>query len=202
MKTKEQILAWLDKQSWKDEFYKAIFLYGNPERVYNVNFLISAFHWGETIQGETIWSKRNKEYQKWYNYTSTGKPHSWEEYCEQNPITKDDWCIEYGGVCKVFDQRFYTTEQERNPMTCIDVMSKEYCEAFLAYMKLFQLRNAWIKDQNLEELPTTYKILYQDGKFDIFRGHTSTGLSFASKEDAEKFAEMFRSSLNIAKPLL
>lgn len=202
MKTKEQILAWLDKQSWKDEFYKAIFLYGNPERVYNVNFLISAFHWGETIQGETIWSKRNKEYQKWYNYTSTDKPHSWEEYCEQNPITKDDWCIEYGGVCKVFDQRFYTTEQERNPMTCIDVMSKEYCEAFLAYMKLFQLRNAWIKDQNLEELPTTYKILYQDGKFDIFRGHTSTGLSFASKEDAEKFAEMFRSSLNIAKPLL
>lgn len=28
MKTKEQILAWLDKQPWKDEFYKAIFLYG------------------------------------------------------------------------------------------------------------------------------------------------------------------------------
>ena len=82
MKTKEQILAWLDEQPWKDEFYKAIFLYGNPKRVYNVNFLISAFHWGETIQGETIWSKRNKEYQKWYNSTSTDKPHSWEELCE------------------------------------------------------------------------------------------------------------------------
>ena len=62
MKTKEQILAWLDKQPWKDEFYKAIFLYGNPKKVYNVNFLISAFHWGKTVQGETIWSKRNKEY--------------------------------------------------------------------------------------------------------------------------------------------
>lgn len=202
MKTKEQILAWLDKQPWKDEFYKAIFLYGNPKRVYNVNFLISAFHWGETIQRETIWSKRNKEYQKWYNSTSTDKPHSWEEYCIQNPITKDDWCIEYGEVCDVFDQRFYTTEQERDPMTCIDVMPKEHCEAFVAYMKLFQLRNAWVKNENLEELPTTYKILYQDGGFDVFRGHTSTGLSFVSKEDAKEFAETFRELLNIAKPLL
>ena len=33
MKTKEQILAWLDKQPWKDEFYKAIFLHGNPKNL-------------------------------------------------------------------------------------------------------------------------------------------------------------------------
>lgn len=84
MKTKKQILEWLDKQLWKYEFYEAAFLCENQKRVYNANFLISAFHWGETIQGETIWSERNKEYQKWYN--STDKPMSLEEYCIQHPI--------------------------------------------------------------------------------------------------------------------
>lgn len=195
MKTKEQILAWLDKQSWKDEFYKAIFLYGNPKRVYNVNFLISAFHWGETIQGETIWSKRNKEYQKWYN--SIGKPMSWEEYCEQHYVQETDWFITDN--CRIIP---LVRKRVRDPYTDINVMPQEHCEAFLAYMKLMQLRNAWVKNENLEELPTTYKILYQDGGFDIFRGHTSTGLSFVSKEDAKEFAETFRELLNTAKSLL
>ena len=195
MKTKEQILAWLDKQPWKDEFYKAIFLYGNPKRVYNVNFLISAFHWGETIQGETIWSKRNKEYQKWYN--STGKPMSWEKYCEQNCVQETDWFINDNCQIRPMEGKY-----TRNHDTDVNIMPKEHCEAFLAYMKLFQLRNAWVKNENLEDLPTAYKILYQDGEFDIFRGHTSTGLSFVSKEDAKEFAETFRELLNIAKQLL
>ena len=41
-----------------------------------------------------------------------------------------------------------------------------------------------------------------DAGFDVFRGHTSTGLSFVSKEDAKEFAETFGELLNIAKPLL
>lgn len=202
MKTKEQILAWLDKQPWKDEFYKAIFLYGNPKRVYNVNFLISAFHWGETIQRETIWSKRNKEYQKWYNSTSTDKPHSWEEYCEQNPITKDDWCIEYGEVCDVFDERFYTTEQERNPITCIDVMPKDLCEAFLAYMKLIQLRNAWVKDCD-NDANMKYRIIASNCKINIlYCCVPKMGLSFPTQEMAADFQDIFKDLLEVAKPLL
>ena len=201
MKTKEQILAWLDNQPWKDEFYEATVTQSSLIS-YSEDFL-NCFEWSLTKQDVDTWTERYEQYLKWYNFTNaTNKPRSWEEYCIQNPITKDDWCIEYGEVCEVFDQRFYTTEQERDPITCIDVMPKEYCEAFVAYMKLFQLRNAWVKDENLEELPTTYKILYQDGKFDIFRGHTSTGLSFAYKEDAEEFAETFRKLLNTAKSLL
>lgn len=201
MKTKEQILAWLDRQPWKYEFYEAMFHNEKPKRVYNESFLISAFPWGETIQGETIWSERNKEYQKWYNSTSTDKPHSWEEYCEQNPITKDDWCIEYGEVCEVFDQRFYTTEQERDPMTCIDVMSKEYCEAFLAYMKLFQLRNAWVKD--CDDANMNYRIMTSDGKIDILCCYIpKTGLSFPTQEMAADFQDIFKDLLEVAKPVL
>lgn len=195
MKTKEQILEWLDKQPWKYEFYEAMFHHENPKRVYDANFLISAFHWGETVQGETIWSERNKEYQKWYN--SDSKPTSWKEYCEQHYVQETDWFI--ADNCRIIP---LVRKRVRDPYTDINVMPQEHCEAFLAYMKLMQLRNAWVKNENLEDLPTAYKILYQDGEFDIFRGHTSTGLSFVSKEDAKEFAETFKDILDIAKPLL
>lgn len=196
MKTKEQILAWLDKQPWKDEFYKAIFLYGNPKRVYNVNFLISAFHWGETIQGETIWSKRNKEYQKWYN--STGKPMSWEEYCEQHHVQETDWFI--ADNCQIIP---LMRKRVRNPYTDINVMPKEHCEAFLAYMKLIQLRNAWIEgfvvnDSNRKFCKITYCM---DKGFFWFWGD-KIGLSFPSPSMVDEFIETFKELLEVAKPLL
>lgn len=196
MKTKEQILEWLDKQSWKNKFYEAVILYGDKEMDYDKDFLIYAFCWDETVEGKDVWLDRNKEYQKWYK-SSSNPPRSWEEYCRQNPAKEDDWYI--SGACGVLK---CNGKRERGTTADISIMSKELCEAFLAYMKLMQLRNAWVKNENLEELPTTYKILYQDGEFDVFREHTSTGLSFVSKEDAKEFAETFRELLNIAKPLL
>lgn len=195
MKTKEQILEWLDKQSWKNKFYEAVFLYGDKEIDYDKDFLIYAFYWDETVEGEDVWLDRNKEYQKWYN--SSNHPRSWEEYCRQTPIPKDNYFISSNSkVLSGIKERYRDADSD------VSVMPKELCEAFLAYMKLIQLRNAWIKNENLEELPTIYKILYQDGEFDVFREHTSTGLSFVSKEDAKEFAETFRELLNIAKPLL
>ena len=194
MKTKEQILAWLDKQPWKDEFYKAIFLYGNPKRVYNVNFLISVFNWGETIQGETIWSKRNKEYQKWYN--SDSKPTSWKEYCEQHHVQETDWFI--ADNCRIIP---LVRKRVRNPYTDINVMPKEHCEAFLAYMKLFQLRNAWVKD--CDDANMNYRIMTSDGKIDILCCYIpKTGLSFPTQEMAADFQDIFKDLLEVAKPVL
>ena len=195
MKTKEQILEWLDKQPWENEFYKAVFLYGDHQIFYGVNFLELAFDWDRTTQGKDVWEDRNKEYQKWYN--SNSKPMSWEEYCKQTPIKEGDYFMTNWGEVHPMERR-----GERNSKIDINIMPKDHCAAFVAYMKLFQLSNAWVKNENLEELPTTYKILYQDGGFDVFRGHTSTGLSFVSKEDAKEFAETFRELLTIAKPLL
>lgn len=194
MKTKEQILAWLDKQPWKDEFYKAIFLYGNPKRVYNVNFLISAFHWGKTVQGETIWSKRNKEYQKWYN--STGKPMSWEEYCKQNCVQETDWFITDN--CQVLPM---VRKRVRNHDTDVNIMPKEHCEAFLAYMKLFQLRNAWVKD--CDDANMNYRIIASNCKIYIkYCCVPKTGLSFPTQEMADEFADVFKDLLETAKQLL
>lgn len=194
MKTKEQILEWLDEQPWKDEFYRNFFCGEKTKKSYDGNFLRAAFAWNDDV-----WITRDDEYQEWYN-TNIDLPRSWEEYCKQTPKKEGDYYITSWG--EVNEINLVECNVNRNPKVDANVMSKEHCEAFLAYMKLIQLRNAWVKNENLEELPTVYKILYQDGEFDIFRGHTSTGLSFVSEEDAKEFAETFRELLNIAKPLL
>ena len=77
MKTKEQILEWLDKQPWKNEFYENVVKYGNGNPIYNEYLISSSFIYKDTPQGQSIWEKRNEEYQKWYN--SNDKPMSWEE---------------------------------------------------------------------------------------------------------------------------
>ena len=69
-------------------------------------------------------------------------------------------------------------------------------------MRLIQLRNAWVKDKNLDELQATFKILYQDNKLSIFRVNSSTGLSFSDALDAADFFNTFINLLEVAKPLL
>lgn len=197
MKTKKQILAWLDKQPWKGEFYEAAFLCENQKRVYNANFLISAFHWGETVQGETIWSERNKEYQKWYN--SNDKPMSWEEYCEQYPVQKTDWFI--SDYCRIIPLvTMATGKRVRKPDTDVNAMSKDHCEAFLAYMKLIQLRNAWVKES---DGILTYRLITFDHQLYVrSMDYDTDGLSFPTRKMAEEFLQTFKDLLDVAKPLL
>lgn len=53
MKTKEQILKWLDEQPWKGEFYEGVFFYGSKDHIsYNKDFIKGAFCWGYTKSGK------------------------------------------------------------------------------------------------------------------------------------------------------
>lgn len=195
MKTEKQIIEWLNEQPWRYAFYEAVFFLGNYQMYYDEDFLRDAFDWDKTSQGRNVWEGRDEEYQKWYN--SNSKPMSWEEYCKRSPLTGEEWLISVN--CEVLK---YNLKAERNVRTDINAMSQELCEAFLAYMKLIQLRNAWVKDEYLDDLSSTYKILYQDDMFDVFKGHTATGLSFQNKEEAKEFMETFGNLLKTAKPLL
>lgn len=197
MKTKQEILEWLDRQSWKSEFYEEAFIFGN-EKSYDSSFITNAFDWGFTSQGRDVWRKRNSEFMQWYD--SENRPLSWEEYCEQHPITKDDWCIEYGEVCEAWDPILSTTPQERDPKTCAGIMSKEYCEAFVAYMKLIQLRNAWV-NSNFDPLCHKIVVIEDTIVFELCYANTN-GLSFPTNKMAKEFAETFKDILDIAKPLL
>lgn len=69
MKTKEQILKWLDKQPWANEFYKEVFLNRETPITYNEDFIIGAFCWSASKLGPGVWSKRDDEFRNWYIYS-------------------------------------------------------------------------------------------------------------------------------------
>lgn len=196
MKTKEQILKWLDKQPWKGEFYEEAFI--NPigeVASYNHNLILKAFDWEETKSGTSVWLERDTEFRKWYN--SNDKPMSWEEYCKQNPITD--------GACYIDDSSIITPIFDSHPKDVdndINVMTKELCEAFLAYMKLIQLRNAWVKDCENGDNEEYLKIVYTEarGFHTVYLG--KTGLSFPKSSMAEEFINTFKDLLEVAKPLI
>ena len=191
MKTKEQILEWLDKQPWKNEFYEKFFKDESYDTYWNANFIKYSLDWNESDL--TIWRSRNEEYQNWYN--SNDKPMSWEEYCEQNPIKGIEFFIDAECYFKEISPR------ERIFWRDANVMSKELCEAFVAYMKLIQLRNAWVKD--CDDGVTFVKITTIHNSLTIMIvGDNTNGLSFYSKDIAQEFIDTFKDLLEIAKPLL
>lgn len=195
MKTKEQILDWLDEQPWANEFYKTVFtLHVNSSLSYNESFILNAFDWAKTKSGISVWMKRDMEFRKWYN--SNDKPLSWEEYCRQNPIKAGDSYInEISEILSLEGSR------DRDEDDDVNVMPEYLCEAFLAYMKLIQLRNAWVKDcENGNK--NLYRIVWSPSKgFWCFYGGWK-GLSFPTKAMADKFINTFKDLLEEAKPLI
>lgn len=200
MKTKEQILKWLDKQPWKGEFYEAAATSNRASIISYSEDLLNRFEWSSTKQGTVTWMGRNEEYLKWYN--AKDKPMSWEAYCEQNPITKGDCCIEDGEVCEMWNPLL--TPQARDPKTCVDVMSEKLCDAFIAYMKLVQLRAAWVQDHGgFDDM--YYKIVTLENRTNLYlikTDYSMNGLSFADRKTAHEFIETFQDLLKTAAPLL
>lgn len=193
MKSRRQILEWLDKRVWKDKFYENHFRYGTKDIKYNEDFILSAFPWNETEQGSMYWKQVDKEYFNWYR--SNSKPMSWEEYCEQNPIREDEYYINGNGMIT------HSFPGDRNAIRDANAMSKDLCEAFLAYMKLIQLRNAWVKD--CDNVNMNYRIMASNCKIDIlYCCIPKTGLSFPTQEMAAGFQDIFKDLLEIAKPVL
>lgn len=196
MKTKEQILEWLNKQPWKGEFYEAAFtLRSNLNLSYNDLFISEAFLWDKTKQGHNVWAERDHEFSEWYD--SNNKPMSWEEYCKQNPIKAGE-----GYIGEISDINFIEDSHDRDEDEDVIVMPEYLCEAFLAYMKLIQLRNAWVKDCENVDMDGYLKIVYTEkrGFYYVYLG--KTGLSFPKLSMAEKFINTFKDLLEVAKPLI
>lgn len=195
MKTKEQILEWLDKQPWKGEFYESYFLSQENTISYDKDFLLSAFIWPYAKPSGTVWAKRHADFIKWYE--NADKPISWEEYCRQNPIKAGD-----GYIDEISNINSIEGSRDRDEDDDVNVMPRYLCEAFLAYMKLIQLRNAWVKDCENGDKDGYLKIVYTEerGFYYVYLG--KTGLSFPKSSMAEEFINTFKDLLEVAKPLL
>lgn len=196
MKTKEQILKWLDRQPWKAEFYEEVFSSGPNKLSYNEDLILDAFRWIDTKSGSAVWAQRYNNFINWYEASFDGKPTSWEEYCRQNPIKEGECFIT--NFCGILD----ISVGYREPKNDANVMSKDLCEAFVAYMKLIQLRNAWVKDYENGDEDEYRKIVYT-AKMGFFGVRlVKTGLSFPTLTMTEEFMNTFNDLLEVAKPLL
>lgn len=119
-------------------------------------------------------------------------PRTWEEFCNQNPITKLEYFIEDSSdVMKANTEGGIRHEKyDRNVLP-----SKQAAEAHLAYMQLHQLRDAWregwLPDWTDED-QTKYVILNTAGEFTI-RGFYSMScfLAFQDEKRADEFMDCF-----------
>lgn len=82
-----------------------------------------------------------------------------------------------------------------------NAMSKELCEAFLTYMKLIQMRNAWVRD--CDYMNMYHKVVVcNDAPYVKSVHHSVNGLSFPDAMMANEFINVFKDLLETAKPLL
>lgn len=131
-----------------------------------------------------------------------GPPRSWEEFCENYPLTgKEAFIDAYSNVrppCEC------GTREVLSGKNWCD--SKEEAEAFLALMQLRQLRKAWVGDWEQTKGNRIAGIFYgtYEDKITTSSGNfwSNVTLSFPSHDMAKDFLNCFRDLCETAKILL
>ena len=126
------------------------------------------------------------------------KPRTWEEFCENNPITSREYFIDEDSYIYQCNPCPRKVKEDRNSYT-----SQEEAEAFLALIQLRQLRKAWVGDWNPSG-DNFYAIIFsiETGLKTGEYASTYRALSFPTPEMAEDFLNCFKDLCETAKILL
>ena len=131
------------------------------------------------------------------------KPRSWEEFCENYPLTGKEYFINMDSIIKknVYNADAYINRSVKHGKNWIN--SKEEAEAFLALMQLRQLRKAWVGDWTNVDSAVAYSI-YVDtgGSLEVAGFGVDRVLNFPTNEMAEDFLGCFKDLCETAKMLL
>lgn len=126
-------------------------------------------------------------------------PNTWEEFCEQNPVCKGEYCIwEDSTIISVPFDTYWQFSHDINSLP-----SEKSAEAHIALMKLEQLRDCyrdgWVPDWENDE--HKYVIYNCKNKiiFNTDIDGTSHFLSFPTMELCEKFYNNFKDLIETAK---
>ena len=127
-------------------------------------------------------------------------PKTWEEFCKQNEIKKNEYYLDTSSCIIVISDSKRYSGSDRNLLP-----SKEAAEAHLALMQLHQLRDCyregWEPDWNND--CNKYIIVKNRDKYVVFGGNwTNQFLSFQDKERAEEFLDNFRELIDQAGDLI
>lgn len=129
-------------------------------------------------------------------------PRSWEEFCKNYPVRKDEVWISDGGIIR----RIYSAAIGNNRTFKNWITTKEEAEAFLALMQLRQLRKAWIGNWDFETSAKKYacNIVYFKNKGIVTENTLSVShpLNFPDAQIAEEFLTCFKDLCEKAKILL
>ena len=133
-------------------------------------------------------------------------PKTWEEFCEQNMVKRDEYYLDASSCVTEF------LNNERNKYTDRNILpNKQAAEAHLALMQLHQLRDCyrqgWIPDYTdaYDKFCIIRQFNFHSNKFEyeiinFFALHHF--LSFQSEEIAEEFLKNFRDLIEQAGDLI
>ena len=128
-----------------------------------------------------------------------GLPKTWEEFCGDNPIKKNEYFIdEYGEIT-------YAAEKHRATNLKNILPNKKTAEAFLALMQLVQLRDCYRQGwkPNWKEKTVKQNIICFEGVLGTdWSINVQYVLSFQSKEIRNEFLENFKDLIEQAKELI
>ena len=118
-------------------------------------------------------------------------PKTWEEFCEQNMIKKNEYYVDTSSCIIVISDGKRYSSSDRNLLP-----SKEAVEAHLALMQLHQLRNCyrqgWLPDWN-DGRQDKYAIISFEDKYEITKfNFSSRFLTFQDEITANEFLTNFR----------
>jgi hypothetical protein len=136
-----------------------------------------------------------KEYEK-----QNHLPKTWEEFCERNLITPDEYWIEtvYSRYCHGSCNRQRDIYMDKN--VCV---SLQEAKAFTALMQLRQLRKCYVGDWEPDYKHQYYGIISNVNGLDILTySLVHKSMSFPTHKLAKQFLNNFKDLLEIAKPLL
>ena len=127
-------------------------------------------------------------------------PKTWEEFCEQNEIKKNEYYLDTSSCVIVIGDGKRYSGSDRNLLP-----SKEAAEAHLALMQLHQLRDCyrqgWIPTEDKASFGITKRIIDNYLSIDKFM-YYSMFLSFPTREIAEEFLTNFRELIEEAGDLI
>lgn len=120
---------------------------------------------------------------------------SWEEFCENHPITKEYYINDSGLVYPI---------TECNRTCCNNLETKEDAEGILALIQLTRLHDEWVgdwKDSKLVDNGYIIKYALKDDSYRIQLAsvYWQTILNFPTKEMAEEFLKCFKDLIKKAK---
>ena len=134
-----------------------------------------------------------------YKIKEFSYPKTWEEYCKMYPNVKNEYYINFNSQPTI-------TSGESRQFICDKnlLSSKEEAEAFLAFIQLRRLREAWVKDFTFNWEGFNYHVINRNiqGKLRISLVTSPTALCFPSRQMAEDFFSCFKDLLETAKILL